>query len=213
MISRTTRKTTYKAAAIGFAAVFALMMTPTGVSGTPEGVQYYGMAELVHKSADGQTLATQTVHNTVLNTGEDIMRDAIFDSIQNNQRPSVICITDVLEAEITETVSDSALTPATAFATPSESTCIGANVNTETQGQGILTATFTGGTHLVGLATIESIVICNTDGTTPVPEDATGLNCDTVGTAFSAVKVSSTQVASGDTVDVTYTFDLQSDTT
>ncbi|ABK78298.1 hypothetical protein CENSYa_1681 [Cenarchaeum symbiosum A] len=220
-------KPTYGIALTGFAAVFALLaLTPASASFIPaeqsDGPTFYGMAELTHRNADGDIVASSTVHNRLVDNGESILIKSAFTSVDNTgnnpDAPRLICITDKLEGVITETAAAGDFTPADTFggesSTPPVDTCITAAIDTTTDtSTAVMTATFHGSgavspnvTNILENQTIQSLAICT------VLNDHLDLrNCQNAGTLFSAVVAPTTPtVRADDSVDVTYIFDITS---
>ncbi|ABK77729.1 hypothetical protein CENSYa_1100 [Cenarchaeum symbiosum A] len=66
-------------AAASLAAIVVLMMVPT-TDTAPQGPAFYGMAEVVQTGPDGEVKSSQSVHNRIVDQGEELMFDALFDT-------------------------------------------------------------------------------------------------------------------------------------
>ncbi len=222
--TNTSQKLAYKLSATGLFAIFAMMVIPGSVFGgaaaadsTETGqISVYGMMDLVQKDASGNTLLTQTVHNQLTTEGEGYLLNQVFDTsgtaVTDNARIGAICITGVVLAD-----TDVAREAANA-ATMSAST-LGLDANclvdadvTTTNTAAASTAVigpleFIGGTQLTAGGTINSIAICNANAGT----DYALCNAPTNGVAFAVVDTNEVTLPDGDTVEITYTFDVTSD--
>ena len=193
----------------GLMGLFILMVLPAGMDNIQEDGKFYGAANLLVRDASGNELFQQTVHNRLLDTGENYIVNQAFVSggapIGDADQMSAICVTDV------QTVSE----------TDTAATFSGGNNNLGggnhchftvpligVDGTVVLGGeTFTGGTDIDAGQTIRSIAICTNNG------GADYVDCDdpiTNGIAFAAIVTSAVQLGDTETVDVTYTFDLSS---
>ncbi len=198
----------YKYIGMGLFGLFIMMVLPSGMDSLQEQGKFYGAAHLLVRDAAGNELLSQTVHNTLLDSGEVFIIDQAFtggaaDVLDTNQI-SAICVTDVI------TISEGSL--ASDFS--------GANNNLggtnhchftipDHVGDGTVilgSVTFTGGIDVAIADTIRSIAICNNNA------GADYLDCDTPanGIAMAAIATSAVQLGDTETVDITYTFDLSS---
>jgi len=197
----------YTILGLGFLSILSLLIIPVSQNNDNVGPTFYGMFTLVSYDADGNEKFSQTIHNRLVDTGENFM---LFQTFQNatavnaaNVNIGSICVTDatVVVAE-TENAAD----------------FDGDNSITETNCQEDVTVTisgstavigpitFTAGTHLANDDTVKGIAICQNDST----DDGAFNNCATEGIMFAVVDTSDVTVGSGETVDITYTFDLTS---
>ncbi|ABK78518.1 hypothetical protein CENSYa_1909 [Cenarchaeum symbiosum A] len=199
-------------ASAGLAAILALAFVPSEETG---GMQMYGMAEVVHRDTGGSVLSSQTVHNRLLDAGEDFIVDAVFRSgeavLTDGLRIDTICLSDI-DGGIDD-VNFNEGDAASVFAAPSGPA--GANAcksvpDAETVETAAGTAligplTFTAGTDFDAGETIASIAVCIEDAASVGYED-----CAAVGTAFAATDVGDVTPVGTDTVDVSYTFNISS---
>jgi len=175
-----------------------------------EGKKFYGAAELTLYDDQDNVLFTQTVHNLLVDTGEDFLINGAFNegtTQANATSIGAICISD------DATVVVDGLTAAT-FDTNNninnpggESNCE-QSVNSSTTG-GIATLgpmnfeAGTGDDNLEADGTVRSIGVCRASG-----NGVDFVDCATTGILFASVVTSVVTLASGESVDVTYTFDI-----
>ena len=194
----------------GLMGLFILMVLPAGMDNIQEDGKFYGAANLLVRDASGNELFTQTVHNRLLDTGENYIVNQTFVGGPtlglDNSQMSAICVTNVTTVSETDT--------AATFSRPlmnlnGTNHCLVSTPNLVGDGQVILgPLQFTGGANIGPGETIRSIAICsNNDDAGNYPD------CDDGGSnpiAFAAIVTSSVQLGATETVDVTYTFDLRS---
>ncbi|ABK77622.1 hypothetical protein CENSYa_0990 [Cenarchaeum symbiosum A] len=204
----------------GSAAVLALLALVPAASFSPPDAgapAFYGMAEMVHRGADGETISSHTVHNRLLDVGEQVTIGLVFGDFDAIHRPSIICITDeggvdFLADDMSEDTDADDLNPSMDFggdeSIPETDTCIDADIDTSTDtSMAVMTAEFTGGDNLNAGQSVQSIVICTTSQQ-PV---TSRVSCANAGFAFAAIGVPPTLVGDTETLGITYTFDLRSD--
>lgn len=195
--------------------VFALMVLPAGIDATQDENLLWGSATIQHYDADGELLLSQTVHNRLLDIGESFIINQVFDDgtlqVDTEELVNSICVTS--EASFVDTAEG--LTVGTfdsADAITSNANCMtAASVDNSTQGKGIIgPLTFDVANMEAVDDTITGIGIC---------QGVTGNNNDYVncvsgnagsGILFAVVNVTDTVLGSGETVDITYTFDITS---
>ncbi|ABK77161.1 hypothetical protein CENSYa_0528 [Cenarchaeum symbiosum A] len=205
-------KQTYGIALGGSAAVLALLaLVPAGTSFLPGGAAdpaFYGMAELVHTSADGELLSSHTVHNRLVDTGEEILIYGAFGDLADSKKPTLLCVSDVDHTD-TFPADDSLVAlhvPSNAFANTSVNTCVTADINTTISSVAIMNATFTPDTNYAFGEVINSITVCNTN-----MNNSNMQNCVNAGDIFSTVETPQTNATSADDlIGVTYTFNVTS---
>jgi len=201
----------YKYIGMGLFGLFIMMVLPSGMDSLQEQGKFYGTAHLLVRDAAGNELLSQTVHNTLLDTGEVFIIDQAFtggaaDVLDTNQI-SAICVTDVttiIEGSVAADFSGANnLLGGTNH-------CHVTTPNHLGDGSVTLFATFTGGVDVAIADTIRSIAICNNNGA-----DGDYADCDTPanGIALAAIATSAVQLGDTETVDITYTFDLSSPNT
>ena len=175
-----------------------------------EGKKFYGAAELTMYDDQDNVLFTQTVHNLLVDTGEDFLINSAFNegtTQANATSIGAICISDDTTAAVDGLTaatfdSNNGLEPG------GENNCE-MSVNSSTTG-GIVTLgpmnfeAVTGDDNLQA-DTVNMIGICQAAAG---GEDFN--NCATNGILFANVITSAVTLASGESVDVTYTFDMSS---
>ncbi len=194
----------------GLMGLFILMVLPAGMDNIQEDGKFYGAAHLLVRDAAGNELFTQTVHNRLLDTGENYIVNQAFVGggapIADTDQISAICVTGVTTVSETDT--------ATTFSGANNGLtggnhCHPADIITiANDGRVVLgPETFTGGTDIGATETIRSIAICTNNG----GADYVDCNVPTTNAiAFAAIVTSSVQLGAAETVDVTYTFDMSS---
>ncbi len=195
----------------GLMGLFILMVLPAGMDNIQEDGKFYGAANLLVRDATGNELFSQTVHNRLLDTGENYIVNQTFVGGPalgaDNSQMSAICVTNVT----TVSEGDTAAT----FSRPAMNLngtnhCHRTTPNIGGDGTVVLgPETFTGGTDIGQTETIRSIAMC-------ADNDGIGdyTDCDDATSnaiAFAAIVTSSVQLGNTETVDVTYTFDMSSD--
>ena len=205
----------YKITSIGLLGLIAILVIPVGTqSMTNEGFNLYGQATMTYNDAFGNEMLTQTVHNQLFNEGEDFILEQTFKNgttaiTADNVSIGAICLnaaTPVTDETTTNTAFNSAHDAADGGST--ETTCktdgeVGFGSQIATIGPLTFTATASSG-NWFPTDTITSIGVC----------DATSGNTDVRGcttTLFALVNTSDVTLADGETVDITYTFNLASD--
>ncbi len=194
----------------GLMGLFILMVLPAGMDNIQEDGKFYGAAHLLIRDAAGNELFTQTVHNRLLDTGENYIVNQTFvggsEPLADNTQMSAICVTNVTTVSETDT--------AATFSRPAMNLngtnhCHPSTPNIPNDGTVQLgPLQFVGGTDIGPGETIRSIAICTDNGGAPYPD------CDFPANnaiAFAAIVTSSVQLGNTETVDVTYTFDMSSD--
>ncbi|ABK77661.1 hypothetical protein CENSYa_1030 [Cenarchaeum symbiosum A] len=201
----------------GLAAVLALAIMPSEGE-VIEGAQMYGMAEIVQRDASGIVLS-QVIHNQVLDDGEELILHAVFDTDQDplgsSQRVSVLCPTN--EA-FDETTSANLLGPRSSILMSSGNTCradssVGIVNGTATIGPidfPFETSGFNSGTVQIGSnffdhIPINTVAVCARDAI-----NTADITCNNSGNVFAAIDTSGVQFRDGDTLTITYTFDISS---
>ncbi|ABK78360.1 hypothetical protein CENSYa_1749 [Cenarchaeum symbiosum A] len=77
-----------------FTILGALALIPAGAD-IPQGAQLYGMAEAVHRNAEGDILGSHIAHNRILDPGEDALIKSVFkvgSPFQPNRRLDALCL-------------------------------------------------------------------------------------------------------------------------
>ena len=201
----------YRYIGAGLMGLFILMVIPAGMDNTQEEAKFYGAVHLLVRDAAGNEVFSQTVHNRLLDTGENYIIDQAFTGgaadVADANQMSAICVSD--QNTVAET--DTAASIAAANTLTGGNHC---HVTVPTHpGDGTTVLgpeVFTGGTDIGATETINSIAICTNNGAADYAE------CNSPATnniAFAAIVTSAVQLGATETVDITYTFDLSSLTT
>jgi hypothetical protein len=193
----------------GLMGLFILMVLPAGMDNIQEDGKFYGAANLLVRDAAGNELFEQTVHNRLLDTGENYIVTQAFVGggapIVDAAQMSAICVTDVTSVAENDTAAD--FSGANNGLTGTDH-CHSTVPSIPNDGTVVLgPETFTGGTDIGATETIRSIAICADNGGTDYTD------CDQAASnaiAFAAIVTSAVQLGNTETVDVTYTFDLSS---
>ena len=211
-----TKTTHYKIASIGLLAIFVAMVTPSSVYNISESTSefaVYGMAELVQSDGNGNEIFSQSVHNRLTDQGEEYIINLAFRTdvtpSGGDARMGAICITNLDgTAIIAENATAQIMSDDNTLGTALH--CIVDDVvNNGTPSTAIIgPLLFTSGTNLDAGDTIRSIAICTSNGGDNYD------NCDSPETnaiAFAVIDTTDLTLSGTDTVNITYTFDLISD--
>lgn len=191
------------------AGIFAMMVIP-GNFDTAQGEHtFYGALTVVKTDSMGNPVFSQTVHNQLVNTGEDFILDQVFQdgntANADNVQIGAICVSDAASPTIAETETASSFDTANGLTTPNckEDTTVTTTSSVATIGPLTFAA---GNTNVPDGTTVTAIGICQND----VTDDNDFTDCATEGILFAVVDVTNTQLNTGETVDITYTFDITS---
>ncbi len=174
-------------------------------------LEFGGYLTLAKFDENGNNVFVQTVHNRLVDTGETFLLQQVFQEGTTVGADAVqigaICVTDEVI-----TISE-ALTAAT-FDTGNgitETNCKeDTTVTLASQTAQIGAITFSaGGANVADGDTITAIGICQNDAT----DDGDFANCATEGILFAAVDTADVTLNAGETVQITYTFDISSAST
>lgn len=195
--------------------IFAIMVLPAEQNTSATGLSLYGMGSLIVNDATGNEVFAQTIHNRVVDQGEAFIIDQVFDDGTASQADNVsvgaICISN----NASFSGADETLTAAT-FDT--EDSLTAANCKQETAGAvsdstpstAVITpAAFTTSNLDAAGETIYGIGICQNESA----DDNDYANCatgSTSGILFAAVDTTDVTLQTGETVLITYTFDIVS---
>lgn len=204
----------YKIASMGLLGLIAILVIPAGTqSMTNDGFNLYGQATMTYHDANGNEMLTQTVHNQLFDEGEDFLIDNAFTGltdVADNIDIGSICLsaaTEQTDETTTNTTFNTDHDAADNGSASAEKTC--RTDGTVTKSAQIATVgplTFEAGTGTNNWYpgdTIKAIGICDAESA-----DADIRGCTT--TLFALVNTSDVTLASGETVDITYTFNLAS---
>jgi len=198
----------YNYVGVGLLGLFILMIFPAGMNTIQEEGKFYGSAHLLVRDAAGNEVFSQTVHNRLLNAGENYIIDQAFQGgagdVADTDQIGAICVTDVTtigEGSVAGDFSggNNGLTgaPHCLVAAPSHPNT-GITVLGPVQ--------FIGGTNIGVDQIIRSIAICGNNA----GADYGDCDASTSGIAIAAITTSAVQLGDTETVDITYTFDLSS---
>ena len=205
----------YKIASIGLLGLIAILVIPTGTqSMTNDGFNLYGQATMTYHDADGNEMLTQTVHNQLFDEGEDFLIANAFTGVTDIGTDATqigsICLSaaaEVTDETTANTAFNSSHDAADNASASAEKTCrTDGTVVSASQVATIGPLTFqaaTGTNNWYAGDIIKAIGICDAESA-----DADVRGCTT--TLFALVNTSDVTLASGETVDITYTFDLSS---
>ena len=211
----------YKFIGLAMMGVFAMMIIPGNFDAVQgENNLMYGMATMVKNDNLGDEVFQQSIHNQLTDEGEEFILQAIFDDgtsiVTDITQIGTICVSDqtAASAPANELLNSTAFDSANGF---TDSNCKQQSVGTVGITGSIATIgslTFVaGGTNIANGETISSIGICQNEG----GDNNDYANCATggpsTGILLAVVDVTPTTLASGETVDITYTFSLVSTTT
>ena len=193
--------------------IVALMVTPYGLLDASSEGKYYGTATLVAIDANGEETLRSVTHNRVTDVGEEYLLDQVFQEVGNvaaidTAQIGSICIA---EGTITETEGATAggFDTANTMILTADDNCIEADVNVAgNDGKAVLgPLTFIDDIHLVTGDVINGIGICSANaGATPYTACATG----GAGVLFAVVDTTDVTINAGESVEITYTFDISS---
>ncbi len=207
----------YKIASMGLLGLIAILVIPAGTeSMTNDGFNVFGKATMTYNDAFGNEMLTQSVHNQLFNQGENFILGATFKNgttvIADNVSIGAICLyagVDQTDENLTNTLFN------TAHDTGEAGGDDALNCRTDATGGvtfanriatvGPLTFEAGSGTdNLDATKTITGIGVCDAHAS-----DSDVRGCTT--TLFAVVDTSDVTLALGETVDITYTFNLDSD--
>ena len=202
----------FKYIGIGLFGLFIMMVLPSGMDTINEPAKFYGAAHLVVKDAAGNELFSQTIHNRLLDTGENFINNQVFSAeildvpVADPDQMGAICVSDQASTDETHT----AATIAGNNTLTGGNHCHPAFTTINTDGTVVLGAeVFTGGIDINATQIINSIAICGDNNNIDYAE----CNLSTNPIAFAEIVTSAVQLGDTETVDITYTFDLSSPNT
>ena len=189
--------------------VFAIMVIPAAqVDSGSVGPEFWGMGSMVLFDASGNEVFAQSVHNLVTDQGEEYLIDAVFQegttAAAENISIAAICITDDTTPTLTDGQTAAQFEIDNLIDTGTN--CIeDTTVTAAGDGKAVIgPLTFDENDLDAADETIGAIGICQAHVTL-----STWNRCDTnSGILFATVDVSDTQIGSGETVQITYTFDI-----
>ncbi len=190
--------------------VFAIMVIPAAtVDSGSVGPEFWGMGSMVLFDASGNEVFAQSVHNLVTDQGEVYLIDAVFQegatAAADNISIAAICITDDISPTLTDGQTAAQFEIDNTIDTGTN--CIEDTAVTQAaDGKAVIgPLTFDENDLDAAGETIGAIGICQA-----ASADDTHNGCEGAvsGILFATVDISDTQVGSGETVQITYTFDI-----
>jgi len=185
-----------------------MMVLPSGVDSVQEQGKFYGAAHLLVRDAAGNELLSQTIHNRLLDTGENFINSQVFTDgvvVADPAQMSAICVSD--QNTVLETDTATSIAAANGLTGTPGNHCHFTVPSVNADGTVVLgSEQFVGGTDINATEIINSIAICSNNGGADYAE------CDTAASplAFAAIVTSAVQLGNTETVDITYTFDISS---
>lgn len=211
----------YKIIGISLLILLALIIVPVSSENPSEAPLLYGAVTLVASDINGNIVLKNTVHNRIVNAGEDYVADMVFrDTVapEGNDGDGIGAICLYVAGGAADTDFDTVAeidvegVTATNFDQGNNVGNTECQVDTaDTTGAGtavLLPEAFTGGTHTTADQSVEAIAVCQTINTKNDNDDFS--NCATDGVIFAVVDTTNVVLANGETVTVTYTFDVSS---
>ena len=202
--------TMYGHIGVGLLGLFILMIIPAGVDNTQEEAKFYGAAHLVVRDVAGNEVFEQTIHNRLLDVGENQIIDQVFTGgaalVADVDQISAICVTDVVA--VAETDLASTFSGANNGLTGTNHCHVTTPTHPNDGTTQLGPETYTGGVDIGNDQTIRSIAICSNNGVAGDYVDCANAGANAI--AFAAIVTSAVQLAATETVDITYTFDLSS---
>lgn len=214
---------------IGLLGIAAIMMVPAfSDSVGPNGFAMWGMAEVIVYDADGNEVLRNTVHNRVMDEGEDFLVKQVF---KDGSVPEAADIDQIGSICLSKHITFNGFTPTGATETQGANTFdtnsgLATELNckddaaVDVSGNGIAviveTLTYTANLANAGSHIITNIGICQADNTAPASDfdDCEGAQSTPNGILFAQIDiVDFTMQASGEQATITYTFNISADDT
>jgi len=198
----------YKIGIVGLLSILAITIVPfSGEANSIDG-KFYGLLTLVQYDENRNEVFSQTVHNRLVDTGETFLLQASFTegtAPADNTQIGVICIAEGVIDDADEAEDNTAFDTANTL-TGNNCQADGTVDITTTQGTAIIgPLTFAEPTHLAAADVVNGIGICQTFVATSPFAD-----CATSGVLFAVIDTADVTINAGETVDITYTFDITS---
>lgn len=203
---------------IGFAlmGVVAMMIIPgnfNALQGEPAAL-FYGAGTVTFADNQGNELFTQTVHNKLVDTGETFMLEQTFQdggTVADTLQIATICISDgTVALGDTQTAAD--FDTQNSIDTIGEDPCIEDQTVDISGGIATVNAATTficGGTNCLDGETVTGFAVCSADSGDNLRATC-GANS---GIMFAAIQITPTTLNTGETLDVTYTFNVSDNDT
>lgn len=204
------KRTSHTISAAVFFTIFTTAVIPFDFEKNDFDQKFYGFATIEKLDVNGNNVFTQQVHNRLVDTGETFLLQQTFQdstSASDNTQIGAICVSD--EAiTVAETVTAATFDSGNGV---TENNCkedTTVTISSQTAQVGPLTFQ-AGSINVANGDVIRSIGICQND----VTDDGDFNDCATEGILFSVIDTSDVTLNSGETVQITYTFDITSSTT
>jgi len=204
-------------AGISIASVFAFISSPNVLEAqqAPDSsvLKFHGILDVVKYDANGNEVSHDKYLNRVVDQGEDFLIDQSFKEGTAGETTDADQLASICVSAQVSFVDTSETKTAANFDTDdglSTTNCIADSSVTQTGQTAVIGAeTFSAGTHVPNDTTITGIGICQGSASTPFTNcaDAQGASS---GIMFAQINISDVTLATGETVQITYTLDLSS---
>ena len=199
---------------IGLSLIFLaiIMLLPSNSNVPSDSSKMYGIATLVLKDSTGDILFENVIHNQVVDSGTTYMLDQTFrdggTDVANADQVDSVCVTDATGFGKPAGATDDSKT-ANDFNTENTLTstnCIGNISFTTNPTSATTTVTFSAGIHFPAGTIIGGIGVCGSGVNGAVPFT----DCDIVNQTplLAVVDTSDVTVGTGESIDITYTLNL-----
>jgi len=195
---------------VGFLSIMAITMVPFSSETNSNDGKFYGMLTLVKYDENRNEVFSQSVHNRLVDDGETFLLEASFTDGSadraDNAQIGVICIAEGAIDDATETKTASQFDGDNSL---TGNNCQEGTADTgTTQGLAVLgPLTFDEPTHLANNDVVNGIGICQSTGGLGSPF----ANCDDPSRIlFAIIDTADVTIQTGETVDITYTFNMTS---
>lgn len=197
---------------IGLLGLFVVLIMPAQIEFISNDLEFGGYLTVAKYDENGNNVFTQTLHNRLVDTGETFLLQQVFQEGTavgaDNIQIGAICLTDEIAISISETMTAAAFDAGNAI---TETNCIEDTAVDLSGGQTAVIGpvTFSAGTHVAAGDTITAVGICQSNSA-----GGNDFNdCTTTGILFAVVDIPDFTLNSGETADITYTFDMSSPAT
>ena len=204
-----------KTAGFGLLGLAALMVIPSGVSADVAPMMY-GAANIEMRDGEGNVKLLQTVHNQLTDEGEEFLVDQVFDTGDaaetGDSRVDEICIVSDNSTAYSETTTlpdhDSNIMVMDQVAFNFRQVCAGTVTDNGSSAQ-IGPVTFTSGADFNTGQTVGGFLVCTVGSAGGGGSCNAGFNTFASGYAFAVVDINDVALpANGDSLTITYTFDV-----
>jgi len=211
-----------------------VLLLPVGVSEDPASIAMYGTGTIEQYDSNGNQIFTQTVHNTLTAQGGEFLIDNVFFDFDNGEtdddfQVGAICITDNDNFGFDQTAqgfdNDNGFSSSLSRCLSEDFGATGEAITPEALAVGVLPKafagggvetpeitigpfTFTAGENLPAGGTIEGMGICQANGSTGSFSDCQAGDGGSEGILFSTIDFGDVTLGDGDTVDLSYTFEV-----